>query len=435
MKQSIFETAFEELDKQNQTVLDICKESNIADDMETCARNMPASDEIFQVIKDEDESVNDGLLAINAMNDLADILDESSSDGVDPVTADVIALATENIYRRLGVKAPKLAVENFGQTKTRREATRLALEDIGEVIKNIWIAIKAAFKRVYIFIKRFIENLFDSNRALAKDAVAMQKKVSLLDENADPKELSIVPKTSINALMNENNLIPYVKITQFLENSIKVTMNSNAQNNSYASWLSSNLNLVSLAKNQSAFDALPVFDFSNGYKLDNVTKRFVSPLLPGNKTICIQQPITKSTDGESVIGNLTKTYIYTTDGNLNAANKVTFNKVIVLPISSMKEMLEIILKITHSLDQGQAAGKHLEDAHAKCSSELEKILAMKDTDRDVNHRTRLLQTMITQVNRLVNESITVVRRTTLKSAIAAFDYVDVSSRQYKQKFA
>lgn len=439
MKQSLFAIAMEEAEQEEQAVAAVVTEAELppldATELVDGLNDIAQSSTEITV---QSEDIADASTDATTLSSLADTLEAASEEGVDPTAAAILAIGTESIYKRLGVKRDtKFGMESFGTTMSRKEATRLALEDLGEGLRKIWLAIKAAFVRVGTMISRFIKSLFATTKHLTAATVKMQKEVSLLQ--GEPKSQIVKPKASINALMNWQNLLKHHELVMDLQHSADVVMGNKTSNEAYGSWLTKHLDLVSLATNIEAFNALPVFDFTQGYKMIKTNQDgvvFKSEQLPGNRAICVVQPIVSEKTGKAVIESLKDTRIYVAVGHaMNAGNDVKFNNAPTLTIQQMEDVLKVVLKITSAVDQGQHAVEKLEDAHAKCVLELDKILAMKDTDVDVVRRSHLLQTMVTQINRLVNESLSVALKTTLRSAVAAYDYVSVCSKQYEQKFS
>ena len=66
---------------------------------------------------------------------------------MDEAAAEMASIAIESIRNRLGIRAQTRlvpATESFGNTNTRVVSTKLVVEEIGETLKRIWAAIKAA---------------------------------------------------------------------------------------------------------------------------------------------------------------------------------------------------------------------------------------------------------------------------------------------------
>jgi len=90
------------------------------------------------------------------LDDMADVMEESveNGEGIDEDTAEVIEIAAEAIYKRLGLRHSKTmpSLESFGSKSTRLQATRVALEDMKEKSAGIGASIMK-------FIRGIMENL------------------------------------------------------------------------------------------------------------------------------------------------------------------------------------------------------------------------------------------------------------------------------------
>lgn len=110
-------------------------------------------------------------------------------EGVDETTAEVAEIAVEAICARLGIRSTTSvlpALESFGSKSSRVTATRVAVEAIGDKIKQIWEAIKKGFLLVWQRIKDFFAKFFANSDKVKKLAEALKEKVKK-QEKASPK--------------------------------------------------------------------------------------------------------------------------------------------------------------------------------------------------------------------------------------------------------
>lgn len=107
----------------------------------------------------------------------------SAGEGMDRRTA----LAYQQAFKGLiGTVLPNPVgtVENFGGDAQRLESTKRTLQGIGDTLKKIWEAIKAAVVRGIAAIKDFFAKLFGGTDSLKKRAEALRKKI----EDAEKEE-------------------------------------------------------------------------------------------------------------------------------------------------------------------------------------------------------------------------------------------------------
>lgn len=117
-----------------------------------------------------------------------------SGEGLSEDAAAVASIAIESIRSRLGFRAETTlvpATESFGATSTRLVSTRLVVEGIGDTLKKIWAAIKAAVNRVWDRIKSFVAKLFNSTAMLSKHIEGLRARARNLPSNAKMKEKKI----------------------------------------------------------------------------------------------------------------------------------------------------------------------------------------------------------------------------------------------------
>ncbi len=111
--------------------------------------------------------------------------------GLSPEAAEVVEVAVEAIYARLGIRSnPIPALEGFSDVKKRVRTTHIAVEDWKETVKKIWQAIINAFKKVYDFVVSFVKGIMDANAKLAKRANALLAGAKGVTGAAKEKEIS-----------------------------------------------------------------------------------------------------------------------------------------------------------------------------------------------------------------------------------------------------
>jgi hypothetical protein len=125
--------------------------------------------------------------AVTAIEELADVAEvmsdsvEGDGEGLTEDAAEIAEVAVEAICARLGYKpAKKLmpSLEAFGSTSSRVEATKYALEGIGDTMKKIWEAIKGFFNRIWEAIKGLWNRLFDASTKVAARAKKLEEKAA-----------------------------------------------------------------------------------------------------------------------------------------------------------------------------------------------------------------------------------------------------------------
>lgn len=129
-----------------------------------------------------------------SLGDIQDVMAESveSGEGLSEDAAKISEIAIENICTRLGIRSNRVmpSLESFGSKNSRLTATKVAMEGVGDKIKEIWLAIKRAFASVWQKIKDFFAKFFQNTEKVKKYAETLKDKASGL-KSAKIKENSI----------------------------------------------------------------------------------------------------------------------------------------------------------------------------------------------------------------------------------------------------
>lgn len=135
-------------------------------DIETAEINEEQND-----IDNDSETIEKAMDDIVELEEVSDVMEDSveKEEGLDEDAAEMAQIAVEAICERLGYKSRKPiipALESFGGTDTRLNATKAALEEVSDVIRKAWEAVKNFFRNIWESIKNFLARLFDANTKL-----------------------------------------------------------------------------------------------------------------------------------------------------------------------------------------------------------------------------------------------------------------------------
>ena len=130
------------------------------------------NDAVAEVVEDGDaiSEASDEIEVTSADTEVLEKIEEviaeaeESGEGLTPDAAAIANVAVEAIRIRMGAKGGMraLAVENFGQKGDRLSSTRLALESIGDMIKDAWAAVLKFVEKVWNAVKEFFVKIFES---------------------------------------------------------------------------------------------------------------------------------------------------------------------------------------------------------------------------------------------------------------------------------
>ena len=110
------------------------------------------------------------------------LTDAEGEGGAAPEVIEATEIAVEGICSRLGIYGGTgiPALESFSTKTGRQRNTRIAIESIGEKIKQIWEAVKMAFKKLVNYVKDFFAKLFDANAKMLARVNTLRAKTKSL---------------------------------------------------------------------------------------------------------------------------------------------------------------------------------------------------------------------------------------------------------------
>ena len=133
--------------------------------------------------------VEEGMGAADQLEEVEALVAKSGEEGegLDPVAAEAVRLAVEAICARVGANPKAVyslyATENFRSVSSRKANTKIALEGIGEFLKNLWEKIKTAVTNLWEKVKAFWDKHLSSLGRLAKAMESMKAKISQVKGN------------------------------------------------------------------------------------------------------------------------------------------------------------------------------------------------------------------------------------------------------------
>lgn len=148
------------------TMLSVKEEGNELEVLqETLSVDDPVKEQEVLKIQDDVEMINDsmseGCDVAQTLACLRGKYEESIPyGGMDANSAQTIEMAVEHMKTRLGFKKKTtVSFESFQSKATRKNATKLAMENFSETIRNIWNAIVAAIKKAMKWLKEAYDNI------------------------------------------------------------------------------------------------------------------------------------------------------------------------------------------------------------------------------------------------------------------------------------
>lgn len=130
-------------------------------------------------VESNDEQIEEAGDTIEALESLRlKLVTSLESGGLDRTGADILSGELKGHYKRVGLDMPQAApaLESFGGSTSRIQATQLAIESIGEQAKKIWDAIVVAVQRSIDFIVNLFQKIFLSAEKVEARAKALAER-------------------------------------------------------------------------------------------------------------------------------------------------------------------------------------------------------------------------------------------------------------------
>lgn len=130
------------------------------------------------------DAIEEGIGAADQLEQVETVVADAveNGEGLDPVAAEAIRIAVEAICARVGANPKAVyslyATENFQSASSRKANSKIALEGVGEFLKDLWKKIKGALTRLWEKAKAFWDKHISSLGRAKKALESMKAKVS-----------------------------------------------------------------------------------------------------------------------------------------------------------------------------------------------------------------------------------------------------------------
>ena len=132
---------------------------------------------------DSAEAIEEGMGAADQLDQVEEVVADAveNGEGLDPVAAESLRIAVEAICARIGANPKAMyslyATENFQSASSRKANSKIALESVGEFLKDLWKKIKAAMSRLWEKVKGFWDKHLSSLGRVKKALESMKRSV------------------------------------------------------------------------------------------------------------------------------------------------------------------------------------------------------------------------------------------------------------------
>lgn len=134
-------------------------------------------------VQEQAEAIEEGMEAADQLEEVEEVVKEAAEgEGINEQAAECLRIAVEAICARVGANPKAMyslyATENFKSPSSRKANTAIALEGVGEFLKDLWRKIKASLMNLWEKAKAFFEKHFSSLGRVKKALESMKAKVS-----------------------------------------------------------------------------------------------------------------------------------------------------------------------------------------------------------------------------------------------------------------
>ena len=367
------------------------------------------------------EAVNTGADAGEQLGEVEALVEDAveNGDGLSPVAAEAVRISVEAICARIGANPRAVyslyATENFQSASSRKANSRIALEGVGEFLKNLYEKIKAALKNMWTKIKEFWNKHISTLGRVKKALEAMKTKVtSSSGKIKGSSQMEEAPSSLVNAFAGKG-AINTTAIDKFIK--AHVAMVALAADTSEKI---SDLNKVATAKVNS-FDVVTALNKLEPFTLGSSAE----PLIGG---VWIDYDVEKETDTDKVTVTVTRETI---------DEKETKRSLIIADKGDVKAVLDSTLKIINDTIKSKDLSDKAEDASNKYFQALGKAIDKFEKDfsnLDIKSRVETRRRQLSQIYAL-NSKLGVVpvemMLQNIRLAKAVMGYASVCLKNYK----
>ncbi len=163
-------------------------------------------------VDDQSEAITEGVEAADQLGEVEDVVASAAeAEGLDPVAAEAIRIAVEAICSRIGANPKAIyslyATENFQSASSRKANSKIALEGVGEFLKDLWKKIKSALANLWTKVKAFWEKHLSSLGRIKKALESMKQKVAQSSGKIQDKAyVEVAPSALVDAFSAKTDL-------------------------------------------------------------------------------------------------------------------------------------------------------------------------------------------------------------------------------------
>lgn len=420
--------AMEEEMQQVEEQVELLADTDVEGSAETAM--LEASD-MESEVDDQMDDIDMVADSSDELSKLADVMEKTTENGgMDEQTAEVIEVAVEGIYSRMGVKrfAKMPALESFGEKTSRLQATRIAVEGVKEFVANAWKKIIEAISSASEFIMDFLKKIFVVNERMVARAQAYKGKLPTIKGKEKSSETvasgSFGKALAMSSEASDFGAELVVGLTDLVEAMVQSVTRAEAAASGNAVPSGGGNVLIKLDLSMGA-KVGPTEGF-NEAKVGMVITR--SKMLPGGFAFVSEYLETgfKKDVGPDMIKE-----IKVSVGEFNPKKELAF-KAATVKVASFEEMGKIVdgvIALAKSVTEGKAAADKLYSARKELVGAAKGLMSKEEKPEDV----KVQQAFSTAYNKLSKNFMLTFNKHSVTTGMQALNYVQKSMEQYAGK--
>lgn len=371
----------------------------------------------------------------DTLSDISEVLEGTIEEGgADPATARVAEIAVESIYRRLGVQKRAMpSMESFGSRSSRVRATQLAIESIKETLVKWWEAIKAAFLKLWGWMKNTWTALFNASAKLDQRAKALLDRSSKLaggaPSEANFKDNSLFAKLSIDGKLSAESLsASLVEVNSLVKNVKEVRMGVKSATDGLKQ-ATEKFNTEAIIKScGGVFKVLETsFKIKVGSEQDKYVQVQETEVLPGNKKLVLTSILF---DANTTVDELSSAI--SSIGVKEAGSEAEAKKdaeIAVAGSAALQQVCKNVLDVLRSFN----ANKDVEVSIERAVKELESAIDKSSKNADEGDPAKMIKIVMSVSSKLANGYVqysSLVQKMGIMTSKYSLDFVEKSCASY-----
>lgn len=167
--------------------------------------------EIEQTVNEIIQTANDAEICVKDAEVIADVTEvvEKAGENISPSAVRMTEVVMESIYARLNLTMKKdmVSLETFGGKMSKRDASRIAVEDFKKTVTRVFEALKRVISQIWLGVKTAVIRYFGMTAQMEKQVRLMKEKLVDLSKDAKPRVETFEDATIGKAFSNSEGVV------------------------------------------------------------------------------------------------------------------------------------------------------------------------------------------------------------------------------------